>query len=63
MIFIKESFDLKSTSFSKLAINLELESHEQNQIVFKKGDKGEYFYIVLEGVYVVETESQKDRRK
>lgn len=44
-------------------MNLELESHQANQILFKKGDKGEYFYIVLEGSYYVETENSKDKRK
>ena len=36
-----------------MALHLELEYHQIHQIVFKKGDKGEYFYIVLEGVYCV----------
>lgn len=63
VIFIKESFDLASPSFSRLAAHLELENHQIHEIVFRKGDKGEYFYIVLEGVYCVESENAKDRRK
>ena len=31
--------------------------------MFKKGDKGEYFYIVLEGAYCVELINQKERKK
>ena len=34
-----------------------------HQVLFRKGDKGEYYYIVLEGVYCVESENQKERRK
>ncbi len=30
-----------------MALYLELEYHQENQVVFRKGDKGEYFYIVL----------------
>ena len=63
VIFIKESFDLKSPHFAKLAISLELEKHGISEVVFRKGDRGEYFYIVLEGIYYVETENQKDKRK
>ncbi len=44
-------------------MNLELEKHEVSEVVFRKGDRGEYFYIVLEGIYYVETENVKDKRK
>ena len=42
-----------------MAMHLELEEHKINDIVFKKGDRGEYFYIVLEGAYCVELMNQK----
>jgi cAMP-dependent protein kinase regulator len=44
-------------------MSLEIERHEISEVVFRKGDRGEYFYIVLEGIYYVETENQKDKRK
>lgn len=46
-----------------MTMHLELEHNDIHQVVFKKGDKGEYFYIVLEGVYCVESENSKERRK
>jgi CRP-like cAMP-binding protein len=53
VLFIKECFDLTSPKLPKMALHLELEYHQENQVVFRKGDKGEYFYIVLEGAYCV----------
>lgn len=32
-------------------------------MVFEKGDEGNHFYIVLEGVYCVEVENTKDGKK
>ncbi len=59
VLFIKECFDLTSPKLPKLALYLEVDYHHKNQTVFRKGDKGEYFYIVLEGAYCVELVSQK----
>lgn len=59
MLFIKECFDLSSPKLPKMALYLELEYHQESQAVFRKGDKGEYFYIVLEGAYCVELVNQK----
>lgn len=44
-------------------MSLSIENHTYNSIVFRKGDQGEYFYIVLEGVFCVESDNNKDKRK
>ena len=44
---MRESFDTKSKSFVQMALQLELEPHEANEVVFNKGDLGKYFYIEL----------------
>ena len=63
VIYIRETFDTKAARFNKLSTSLEVEFHETNENVFKKGDKGQYFYIVLEGCYYIETENAKDKKK
>ena len=38
-------------------------THQKNGIVFQKGDEGNHFYIVLEGVYCVEIDNIKEGKK
>lgn len=40
-----------------------MEMHTKNTIVFEKGDEGNHFFIVLEGVYCVEVENVKEGKK
>ena len=61
--FIKTSFDIHSTNFPKLLNGINISIHEKNSVVFEKGDVGEHFFIVLEGVYCVETDNLKEGKK
>lgn len=61
--FVKNSFDIKSPNFSQIIKGIGLETHQKNAIVFEKGDEGNHFYIVLQGVYCVEVDSGKDGKK
>ncbi len=51
--FIKENFQTNSEAFALMAGSIKLGKNDSGQILFQKGDAGNYYYIVLEGVYYI----------